>query len=237
MTHRQTLTAALAALTFANCAASPPRAPDDFELDAPLMLRAPHVRAVHTVLPNDLALTYSPYNWAVTATSAASINGGAYFKTLVQSTFINLTFGVSNMAPTPSQLYVQVDNGPLVNVLIAPVVTVTIPTNNTHGDVPWHTLTVIIKSTTEGANRWQATGASTRVNFTGLVIDGDVTAWIPSTLNILIYGDSITEVREMIYLCIFMIVLQKAQHGNIPRIYSDDTRGFIFRNVFVYRLP
>ena len=169
-------------------------APDDWMTDAPRMWRAlPRDQAVHRVAPNDPSLTYSPYNWAVTSTSASSINGGAYFKVLVQSTFLNLTFDVSNMVSKPSQLYFQVDNGPLFSTPIAASISVDIPKNNTHGDVPWHTLTVIIKSTTETANRWAATGQSTRVIFTGLIIDGDVSQFIPSTANMLIYGDSITE--------------------------------------------
>ena len=169
------------------------RSLDDFELDAPRLMRAPHVKAVHTVAPNDPALFYSPYNWAVTPTAASSINGGAYIRALFQSSFANLTFDCSNMVSPVSQLYIQVDNGPMTLAPISPVIPVEIPANLTHGDVPWHTLTVLIKSTTETANRWAATGASTRVTFLGLVIDGSVAPWYPASANILIYGDSITE--------------------------------------------
>ena len=170
-----------------------PLAIDDAVVDAPRMRRPPGARAIHTVAPDDAALFYSPYNWAVSHASAGTINAGAYIKTFVQSTFVNLTFDTAAMVSPQSQLYWQVDNGPLTPALVAPVVTVAIPPNNTHGDVPWHTLTVIVKSTTETANRGAAPGPSTRVIFPGLVVDGAAAPWLPSGVNVLIYGDSITE--------------------------------------------
>ena len=102
----------------------------------------------------------------------------------------------------------------------------TIPPDNTAGDLPYHTLEIIVKSTTEQANRWQndsVIATSVRVMFRGLLLappppptlgrtgkkGGKVAAvaaaaaaapslpalapWLPSTLNLLMYGDSITE--------------------------------------------
>lgn len=93
----------------------------------------------------------------------------------------------------------------------------TIPPDNTAGDMPYHTLEIIVKSTTEQANRWQndsVIATSVRVMFRGLLLAPPppptsaylrkrgasagpfvptLAPWLPSTLNILMYGDSITE--------------------------------------------
>ena len=86
----------------------------------------------------------------------------------------------------------QIDNGPQTPFLVAPSVSLAVPTNLTHGDVPWHTLQVLVKSTTETRNRWSPAQPSTRVVFTGLTVAA-VAAWFPASKSVLIYGDSITE--------------------------------------------
>ena len=152
---------------------------------------ASHTTALHA--PNDPAIWYSPYQWALSSTSATTLNTGATLRVLFSGTFLNLTYDVSQMVSPPSQLYYRVDQGPLTLFTIAPVVQVNIPVNNTHGDVPYHTLEVIVKSMTETANRWAVGVPSTRVIFTGLVTDGNLGEWLQAPLNLLIYGDSITE--------------------------------------------
>ena len=75
------------------------------------------------------------------------------------------------------------------------VVPVTIPPNNELGGVPYHTLEVIVKSTTENGNRWLAGQQSVRVVFRGLqlaVPSGPnssiptpaAAAWLPAAANI-----------------------------------------------------
>jgi hypothetical protein len=91
------------------------------------------------------------------------------------------------------KVYWTVDQGPKTLSLVLPTVSVAIPVNNTHGDVPYHTVELFVKSTTERANRWAATGPSTRVILTGIETDGKLAPWIPSDVNVLVYGDSITE--------------------------------------------
>ena len=61
--------------------------------------------------------------------------------------------------------------------------------------MPYHTVELFVKSTTERANRWKATGPSTRVVLTGIEVaaDGELAPWVPLDVNVLIYGDSITE--------------------------------------------
>jgi len=92
-----------------------------------------------------------------------------------------------------SEVYWRVDNGPMTLSLVLETVAVAFPPNNTHGDIPFHTVELLVKSTTQTANRWSASGNSTRVIITGIESDGQLAPWIPSDVNVLIYGDSITE--------------------------------------------
>jgi hypothetical protein len=155
--------------------------------------RAPYdVPPAISISPGGPSLFFSPYNWFVTNTSASTINAGAYFKCIFQGNWANLSFDVSGMVNPPSQVYVQIDNGPQTPFVVAPTITLAVPSNLTRGDVPWHTLHVLIKSTTETANRWSPSKPSTRVVFTGLTVSA-VAPWFPAPKNVLIYGDSITE--------------------------------------------
>ena len=78
-------------------------------------------------------------------------------------------------------MYTRIDNGPLVAVAVAPEVKVSVPAGLDAEDVPWHTLELIVKATTETENRWTQGVNSTKVVFTGLVLDGGiagVAAWV-----------------------------------------------------------
>lgn len=146
------------------------------------------------LLPNDPTIYFSPYAWALSPSNATTVNTGSYFKTLFTGNAINVTFDVAEMVNPVSQIYWQIDNGPMTRSLVVPVLTLTVPSPLTQGDVPYHLLTVLVKSTTERANRWLP-GPSTRIVFTGLQLEaGSVTA-VPygASKNVLIYGDSITE--------------------------------------------
>ena len=147
----------------------------------------------------DPAFYYSPYTWYLNATSTSSsataVNPGAYFRCLFSGASANLTFDTSKMVTPPSQLYWRVDNGPLTPFLIASIVPVVVPPNLNHGDVPYHALEVVVKSVSGKYNRWLSSGPSVRVVFTGLELEAgaNVAAWLPSDLNVVIFGDSITE--------------------------------------------
>lgn len=112
---------------------------------------------------------------------------------MASGSFLNFKFDVSNMVSPVSEVYWSVDQGPKTLSLVLDTVSVTIPPNNTANTVPYHTIELFVKSTTERANRWKATGPSTRVILTGIESDGVLAPWVPSDLNVLIYGDSITE--------------------------------------------
>ena len=92
------------------------------------------------------------------------------------------------MATPTSEVYWSVDQGPKTLSLVLDTVSVVFPPNNTY-----HTIELFVKSTTERANRWKpAVGPSTRVVLTGIESDGKLAPWIPSDVNVLVYGDSIT---------------------------------------------
>ena len=146
-----------------------------------------------TYAPNDAALYYNPYVWQVTPEAASTINSAAHVRFLFSGTFLSFNFNVSAMVSPASQVYLRVDNGPATHSLVLPVVNVSIPPNNTNGDVPYHSCELFVKSTTETASRWSATGPSTRVVLTGITTDGLLAPWVPSSANLLIFGDSITE--------------------------------------------
>jgi lysophospholipase L1-like esterase len=143
--------------------------------------------------PDDQSLSFSPYNWRVNAKTAETINPGAYVRFMFNGSFLHFTFNVAAMVSPPSEVYWRVDNGPMTPSLVLPSVSVTLPPNNTFGDVPFHTVELLIKSTTERANRWTPTENSTRVILTGIHTDGVLSPWMASDWSVLIYGDSITE--------------------------------------------
>lgn len=155
----------------------------------------PFVFSAVFIRPNDPAISYSPYNWGVTASNASTINSGAYFRVLFTGNSATLHFDTSLMVYPASQLYARVDNSGLFPFTIAPIVTINVPKSLTT-DVPYHYLEILVKSTTETRNRWfQAGVPSTRIVFNGLILEAGATVAlaIPSDLNILVYGDSITE--------------------------------------------
>jgi len=122
------------------------------------------------------------------------MNTGSYFRILFSGKQVNLTFDVSQMVDITSEIYFRVDNGPMTPSLVLSNVYIPVSSNLSQGDVPFHYLEVMVKSMTETRNRW-SNGISTRVVFTGLLLDNgsEVTNVVPKAVNILIYGDSITE--------------------------------------------
>ena len=104
-----------------------------------------------------------------------------------------LKFDVSQMVTPASQIYARIDNGALTHYEVN-VSSITLSIQSELANLPYHTLEVIVKSSTERANRWLA-GPSTRIVFTGLELDvnAKLSTWIPAPKNVLIYGDSITE--------------------------------------------
>lgn len=146
------------------------------------------------VIPaNDANIVYSPYTWHKNSTRALTIDAGAYFRTLIQgsATALKLRFDISTLvAPFPQILY-RVDDGPWTKATVAATVTMSIPATNA-----WtkHLVEVVVKSTTESQNRWSA--AATAVKLTGIEVAPSTCTTVAieqRTLNVLCFGDSITE--------------------------------------------
>ena len=143
------------------------------------------------------AIVYSPYNWVVSASSAKTINPGAYFRLLFTGNATLLT-NSSAAAVLPSQVWTRVDGGPLVqHTLPRGPGSIAVPLGPPYSATDHHLAEVIVKSSTETEDRWlQQTTAAV---FTGIIADA-VSAPVRRPLNVLIYGDSITEgVRTLGY--------------------------------------
>ncbi len=146
-----------------------------------------------TVAANNAAWVDSPYNWLVSAGGAKTICAGAYRRILFTGATcqVNLTIG----SGTPySQLWARIDGGSwqqyTPSASGAQSWTLTLPTPNT---ATTRLLEILVKSTTEGQDRW--TAQTTAVTITGLTLSagGTVSAPARRKYTIFIPGDSITE--------------------------------------------
>lgn len=144
----------------------------------------------YTYPANDENLYFSPFVWNVNGTTATTVNSAAYVRFLTSATQLSFQFDVSNMASPDSKVYWRVDNGPPTVAEVEASVSVTIPPNMTK--IPWHSVELFVKGTSQKANRWSA-GPSVRIVLTGIETDGQLGPWVPQDSNLLIYGDSITE--------------------------------------------
>jgi lysophospholipase L1-like esterase len=141
--------------------------------------------------PTNAALLYSPFNWSVSSGIAASINSGAYIRTIFTGTSVAVTFNTSPNAAPFSQVVARVDNGPWQLFILAsgnPTFTVATGLENHK-----HLFEIRIKSTSETINRWVS--SQTVVQITSIVLDASATVQLPhrKSKTLLLYGDSITE--------------------------------------------
>lgn len=138
---------------------------------------------------------FSPYTWNITANDAKTINAGAYFKTIFSGTACTLQFDVSANGAPMTQISYRVDGyGAWVTTPLASSVVITVPSDTSgYASAGGHLLEVIVKSTSEGLNRW--TPQATAAYLTGIILDASATLTKPPALplNCLFYGDSITE--------------------------------------------
>ena len=161
-----------------------------------LTAASPMALAQTTVAANDPAILYSPGNWSVTASGAATLNAGAYFSTLFTGSSLSLGFSTAaSQAPLP-QLYYRIDGysaqSPWTRAEVAPRIAAALPADT--AALPYHLLEVVVKSTSENLPRWSTPGA-TAVVFAGLSLAPGASAAAPAALptRALFFGDSITE--------------------------------------------
>jgi hypothetical protein len=158
-------------------------------------------RAAHWLTRRVAPTAPTQYNWAVTTDSAKTINAGSYFSTIITGQSIVLTTDTTGLMSPYPQFWTKVDGGPAVAHTLAPGnpsfnVSLCVPTCSAS---PKHLLQVIVKSQTETKSRWGP--QSTAVVFTGILTGGPLVLPRKRPLNVLIYGDSITEgVRTMGYV-------------------------------------
>ena len=146
-----------------------------------------------SILPNNAAILYSPFNWHVSSAGAVTINSGAYLRVIFNgSTSVALTFDTTNSVANYSEIVARIDMGAWqLFTLSAGNPTFTVGT----GIEPHqHILEVRIKSTDDTINRW-GPNSQTAVSLTSIVLDtgSTVTAPTAKSKNVLIFGDSITE--------------------------------------------
>ena len=145
-----------------------------------------------TIAPNNPDIVYSPYNWLVSAGSAQTINGGAYFKTCFTGSSCTLNFNVgSDSTPVP-QLWYSIDGQPFVQIQsLAATELLTMPALTAGWAL--HSLRVIVKSTSEAVTRWSPQNAA--VILTSITLGGGATVSAPGSFprSVLVLGDSITE--------------------------------------------
>lgn len=164
-----------------------------------------------SIAPNDANIVYSPYNWDVTSGRALSVNPGAYFRCEIQGTptAISATFDMSGVSgPFPEILY-RVDEGPWTTATTAASVALTIPGTNSYTK---HLVEIVVKWTAQTNLRW--TGGDSVVKFTGFTTTPGTCTTVPiykSSLNIVVFGDSITEAYQ-----------------SLSSSSSDATRGYAF---------
>jgi chitodextrinase len=152
--------------------------------------------AANNVLTNGTgSVLFSPYNWDIQASSAKTINAGAYFKAVFGGTSCTLNFDMTGIASPLPQISYRVDRfGPWISTPIAASVAITIPSDTAdYANKGGHLLEVLVKSTTETQARWST--QSTAVKLTGIVLDAGKTISAPPSLPLkaIFYGDSITE--------------------------------------------
>lgn len=150
-----------------------------------------------TIVPTDPSLVFSPYTWDVTAARALCINGG-YFSILLRGasvfTVVKLFFDISVMASSASRIAYRFDRLGGWNEVVLSTGTVSLTIPSASLGWPSHFLEVVVKTTTENANRW-ASPYPTGVKLTSITVSPAATVEAPTkaALNGLFFGDSITE--------------------------------------------
>lgn len=140
-------------------------------------------------------VTFSPYNWALTSSTAKTINPGAYFKTVFGGTACTLNFDMTGITSPLPQISYRVDrHSAWTTVPIAASLVIAIPSDTAdYANKGGHLLEVLVKSMTETQTRWSP--QTTAVSLTGIILDSGKVCSAPPALptSLLFYGDSITE--------------------------------------------
>lgn len=149
-----------------------------------------------TVLPQDPSIVYSPYNWLTTAPFAITTNYGAYLRMQFTGTTCALRFDNLRTNTPYSYVKARIDGGAWTTFRVDGAILNLTPTPLFSQR---HILELVVRSTNgNGTDRWGQTTTSpppVSVTLTGILVDNGATLQTPvrRKLNILVYGDSITE--------------------------------------------
>lgn len=133
---------------------------------------------------------FSPGNWNIAASTAKTINAGAYFRTVFGGTSCSLQFDTSGLSAGFPKLEYRVDGtGPWTTVDLAATVAIAMP-SETSGYAS-HLLEVNVRATTR-TSRWALGGI---VALTGIILDSTKVLSKPGQRPLIgyVFGDSITE--------------------------------------------
>lgn len=136
-------------------------------------------------------MTFSPYNWYLTSTTAKTVNDGAYFRTIFGGASCTLTFDMTGLSAPYAKLRYRIDGfGPWTEVTLAASIALTMPTETT--GYASHVLEFAVRSTSEVVSRWSP--QSTAIVLTGITLAATKVLTKPPALplNLLVLGDSIT---------------------------------------------
>ena len=155
-------------------------------------------RAADTVLlPSSSNILYSPMNWTAEANAASTINAGAYFRTMFTGNSCYLNFDTADATLPYSEIYYRVDGYSAASgwTRATPAADINCSPSSDLAAAPWHLVEVVVKSTSQTVNRWNASALGTVVRLSGITLAQGASTTLPyaAPWTIAVFGDSITE--------------------------------------------
>ena len=154
--------------------------------------------AADTVLPPGSSnILYSPMNWTQEANGASTINAGAYFRTMFTGNSCYLDFDTADAALPNSEIYYRVDGYAAASgwTRTTPAADINCSPSGDLAAAPWHLVEVVVKSTSQTVNRWNASALGAVVRLSGITLAQGASTTLPyaAPWTIAVFGDSITE--------------------------------------------
>ena len=149
------------------------------------------------ILPSSSNILYSPMNWTQETNTASTINAGAYFRTMYTGGACYLNFDTSDAITPYSEIYYRVDGYSAGTgwTRATPSGDINCSPSSDLSAAPWHLVEVVVKSTSQTINRWNAGVPGTVVRLSGITLAQGSTTTLPyaAPWTIAVFGDSITE--------------------------------------------
>lgn len=149
------------------------------------------------LLPGSSNILYSPMNWTQEANTASTINAGAYFRTMYTGASCFLNFDTSDATPPYSEIYYRVDGYGAGSgwTRTTPGADINCSPSADLAAAPWHLVEVVVKSTSQTINRWNASTLGTVVRLAGITLAPGAATTLPyaAPWTVAVFGDSIAE--------------------------------------------